>query len=149
MWFNQPADGRIPAWRSWRNSLENLSPEEAMNCVAETWARVPTVMHYLSPDQPNHWPNPWQLVVDNIYCDLSICLGMFYSLALIENPKFEDLTIKIYQSKDGWVNLSSVDQGKYVLNYNYRCVVNSACINKDGLELIFDYSKIDLCNKFN
>lgn len=149
MWFEQPVDDRIIAWRSWRNNLENLSVSDIVNHVAETWARVPTVLHYLSPDQPDEWPNPWQLITDNVYCELGICLGMYYTLALIESPKLNDLTVQIYRTPDGWLNLSSVDQGKYVLNYNHGTVVNNSCVNKDQLNLVFEYSKIDLCNKFN
>jgi hypothetical protein len=149
MWFEQPQDDRILSWREWRNSLENLSKQDAVQSVAETWARVPTVLHYLSPDQINEWPNPWQLITDNVYCDLSIALGIYYSLALIESPKIDDLTLQIYKGPNGWINLSSIDQGKYVLNYNHGRVVNMSCVEKDQIELIFSYSEIDLCNKFN
>lgn len=149
MWFEKPIDARIISWRSWRNDLENLPQEDVLNSVANMWARVPTVPHYLSPDQPDHWPNPWQLVTDNIYCDLSICLGMFYSLALIESLKIQDLRLQVYKTPNGWLNLSSIDQGKYVLNYNHGTVVNMSCVKKDQIELIFDYSKIDLYDKFN
>lgn len=149
MWFERPQDDRIIAWRNWRNGLETLPREDILTHVAAVWARVPTVLHYLAPDQADEWPNPWQLVTDNIYCDLGICLGMFYTLALIESPKFNNLTLQIYKSPDGWVNLSSIDHGKYVLNYNHAAVVNNSCVQTDRLDLIFEYSKIDLCNKFN
>ena len=149
MWFEQPQDDRILSWREWRNSLENLNKQDAIETVAQTWARVPTVLHYLSPDQLKEWPNPWQLITDNIYCDLGICLGMYYSLALIESPKIDDLSIQIYKGPSGWINLSSIDQGKYVLNYSHGTVVNMSCVEKDNVELIFSYSEIDLCNKFN
>jgi hypothetical protein len=149
MWFKQPTDDRIISWRKWRNDLEDLNKEDMLNHVAETWARVPTVLHYLSPDHPNDWSNPWQLITDNVYCDLGICLGMYYSLALIESLKFDDLTLQIYKGPNGWINLSSIDQGKYVLNYNHGRVVNMSCVEKDQFELIFEYSEIDLCNKFN
>ncbi len=149
MWFNQPADSRILAWRDWRNQLENLSVDQAVWQTATTWAKVPVVAHYLVPDQPTDWPNPWQLITDDIYCDLAIGLGMFYSLALLNSLQSVDLTLDIYRGPNGWVNLSSVAQGKYVLNYNHGSVVNSSCINKEQLSLIFSYSKIDLCDKFN
>lgn len=149
MWFNQPVDDRIPAWRDWRNDLKSLSAEDTIHCVAETWARVPTVLHYLSPDQVSEWPNPWQLITDNIYCDLGICLGMYYTLSLIESSELIDLSIQIYRTPNGWLNLSSINQGKYVLNYNHSTVVNKSCVEKDQFDLVFVYSKIDLCNKFN
>lgn len=149
MWFNTSPQQRIVSWRDWRNSLENQPAEEIIKTVASTWAQVPTVMHLLSPDQPEEWPRAWRLINDNYYCDLAICLGMFYSLALLENPKFDDIEIKIYKTPNGWINLSSVDQGKYVLNYSHGQVVNSAQVEKDDMELAYVYSKIDLYDKFN
>lgn len=149
MWFDQPPDNRILTWREWRNSLADLPAETVLHRVATDWGRAPTVLHYLSPDQPNDWPTPWQLIVDNIYCDLSVCLGMFYTLALIEQFRSCDLELAIYQDSNGWINLSSMDQGKYVLNYHHGDVVNMSCVQTDQMKLIFSYSKFDLYDKFN
>lgn len=149
MWFNQSPDYRILSWRSWRDDLEKLPLDEAIEKVAQDWARVPTVMHYLAPDNPGEWPNPWQLITDNLYCDLGIVLGMHYSLALLENLEITDLRLQVYQTTEGWLNLSSINQGKYVLNYHHGKVVNSLQVDTDRCNLMFDYSDTDLRNKFN
>lgn len=151
MWFNEPEDHRIVSWRNWRESLNSLPKEEILQQVAETWSHVPIVMHLLSPDQIDTWPNPWQLITDNYYCDIAINLGIFYSLALIENVKFDDLCIEIYQDQNGWINLSSVEQGKYVLNYSHGKIVNRSYVEQTNTEktLLHRYSYIDLEQKFN
>lgn len=149
MWFNQSPDNRILLWRAWRDDLEKLSLDEAIEKVAHDWAQVPTVMHYLAPDNPGEWPNPWQLIADNLYCNLGIVLGMYYSLALLDNPEITDLRLQIYQTTEGWLNLSSINQGKYVLNYNHGNVVNSSQLNISQKELVFEYLNIDLFGKFN
>ena len=149
MWFEQSPDNRILSWREWRNDLEKLSLEDAIQNVAQSWAKVPTVMHYLAPDQLEEWPNPWQLITDNIYCELSIALGMYYSLALLEHTSITDLKLQIYKTPNGWLNLSSVNHGKYVLNYSHGNVVNSSQLNLSQKDLVFEYLNIDLCSKFN
>ena len=151
MWFNEPEDLRIVSWRNWRESLSKLPKEQILQQVAETWSRVPTVMHLLSPDQMDTWPNPWQLITDNYYCDVAINLGIFYSLALIESVEFDDLCLEIYQDQNGWINLSSVDQGKYVLNYSHGKIVNRSYVEETNKEktLLYRYSYIDLEHKFN
>lgn len=149
MWFNEPSDGRIISWRNWRNTLENKPVETIVTEVASVWSQVPTVLHFLAPDTKDEWPNPWQLVTDNYYCDLGICLGMFYTLALIESPKFNNLAIEIYKTPDGWINLSSIDHGKYVLNFDHGRVVNSEYVSLDKINLVYSYSKIDLSEKFH
>lgn len=149
MWFEKHSDERIISWRNWRNTLENKSVEDIVTQVAASWGRAPTVLHFLTPDTTDEWPNPWQLVTDNYYCDLGICLGMFYTLALIESPKFDNLKLEIYKTPSGWINLSSIDHGKYVLNYNCGKVVNSEHVSLDKINLIYSYSKIDLSAKFH
>lgn len=150
MWFEEAEDHRIVSWRNWRTHLNSLPRDQILLEVAKTWSHVPTVMHLLAPDQVDSWPNPWQLITDNYYCDIAINLGMFYSLALVESTKFDDLCIKIYRTSDGWLNLSSVDQGKYVLNYSHGEIVNMSQVEETSKEkrLLYQYSYIDLEHKF-
>ena len=148
MWFSVKPEQRIIEWRKWRNSLAGLPAKEALLLVAKEWARVPQVMHYLSPDLPNYWPTAWQLIHNNVYCDLGIALGIFYSIALLEHPELDSLELQVYKDTNGWSNLLSVAAGKYVLNYDTGVVVNSQRISKTS-ELIFVYSKVDLYAKFN
>jgi hypothetical protein len=149
MWFNEPPDRRIISWRDWRNNLSNLEPNSIVEQVCKDWSRVPTVLHYLAPDQLNDWPNPWELVYNNIYCDLAICLGMTYTFCLMDHDEFNDVELQIYRTDNGWSNLSSINQGKYVLNYHYGRVVNSQYVSKDKMKLAYSYSKIDLLDKFS
>lgn len=149
MWFNEPPDRRIISWRDWRNSLAGLSASEIVEKTCKDWSRVPTVLHYLLPDQIDQWPTPWELVYNNMYCDLALCLGMCYTFCLLDNPEFADVELKIYRTETGWSNLSSINQGKYVLNYHYGQVVNSQCVVEDKMKLAYSYSKFDLLNKFS
>jgi hypothetical protein len=146
MWFNEPPDRRIVSWRNWRNSLAELNADTAVEQVCKDWSRVPTVLHYLSPDQTDNWPNPWELIHNNIYCDLAVSLGMCYTFCLLG---FIDVELRIYRTDTGWSNLSFVNQGKYVLNYHYGQVVNSQCVSKDQMKLAYSYSKFDLLGKFS
>jgi hypothetical protein len=148
MWFNESPDNRILSWRAWRDKLEEKSLDEVAEIVAADWAKVPTVMHYLAPDQISDWPNPWQLITDSLYCNLSIALGMYYSLALLDHPRITDLRLQVYKIPEGWLNLSSINQGKYVLNYNHGKVVNTSQLSISQENLRFEYLNIDLCSKF-
>jgi hypothetical protein len=149
IWHDISCRDRILKWREWRNSLALLTLDECLKEVAVAWAKAPLVNHYLTPDDINEWPDPWQLINDNIYCDLSIALGMFYSITLCDNPHISDnVRIEIYKSVDGWINLCSIDQGLYMLNWEPRSVVNISTLPNLG-NSIFVYSKIDLVNKLN
>lgn len=148
LWHDINCRDRILKWREWRNSLADLTKGDCLKEVAITWAKAPLVNHYLIPDDIKDWPDPWTLINDNIYCDLAITLGMFYTLSLSDNPHIDNVNIEIYKSSEGWINLCSVDQGLYMLNYSPGLVVNKSTIPNLG-NPIFSYSKIDLTNKLN
>ena len=72
------------------------------------------------------------------------------SMLLLDNYQdfYEDVSLNIYKQNDNWVNLSSIDQGKYVLNWSVGEIVNIEQIAKTHeLQLTFSYSIIDLLNK--
>lgn len=149
IWHDINCRERILKWREWRNSLAVLSLDDCLKETASAWAKAPLVNHYLSPDDSKDWPDPWNLINDNVYCDLSIALGMFYTLCLNDNPNISDnISIEIYNSSNGWINLCSIDQGLYMLNYEPRAVLNKTTIPNLG-KPIFVYTKIDLASKFN
>jgi hypothetical protein len=80
--------------------------------------------YYLLVDQLEDWPNPWELIYDNVYCDLAKCLGIVYTLYLTSHQP--QLEIRQYNDKEANIlyNLVWVDQGKYVLNLEHDSVVN-------------------------
>ncbi len=150
IWHDINCRDRILKWREWRLTLADLPLEKCLEEVAITWAKAPVVNHYLIPDDITEWPDPWNLINDNIFCDLSIALGMFYSLLLCDNPYVnkDNLRIDIYQSTTGWINLCSIDQGLYMLNYSPRTVVNISTLPLIG-NPCFTYSKVDLAKQLD
>ncbi len=149
IWHDINCRDRILKWREWRSNLSLLSLDDCLKEVAIAWAKAPVVNHYLTPDDITDWPDPWNLINDNIYCDLSIPLGMFYTLVLSDNPHIpNDVSIEIYKTNYGWINLCSLDNGLYMLNWEPRTIVNKSTIPNLG-NPIFNYSKIDLQSKLN
>jgi hypothetical protein len=148
IWHDISCRDRILKWREWRTSLTPLSLDDCLQEVAITWAKAPVVNHYLIPDDIAEWPDPWNLINDNIYCDLGVTLGMFYTLSLCDNPYIENAHIEIFKTTNGWINLCSINQGLYMLNYNPGSVVNNSTLSNLG-KPTFIYSKIDLVTKLH
>jgi hypothetical protein len=147
MWFNNPAHCRIINWRNWREQLRDINDQDLAQAVASNWSQAPMVNYYLVADNCANWPNAWQLINDNIYCDLAKVLGMFYSIALLNRL---DPEIKIFANNEGWINLLYLDQGKYILNWNHGLIVNTN-IEKDptaNLKPIYSYTRQNLADKF-
>ena len=147
MWYEVGCSNKILAWREWRLMLDSLTWDECKDEVAKQWNLVPRVNHYLVIDDIDNWPTPWELINDDIYCDLSVALGMFYTFVLTSHLSGADARLKILKIKDNWVNLCLVDGGKYVLNWDAGKVVNIPIPQLVGS--VFDYSIFDFTDKLD
>jgi hypothetical protein len=142
MWNLTPSE-RLRYWHDFRKKISEQSKEDAIKETHHLWCYAPFVSHYLTTDQIATWPNPWELVNDNYYCDLAKSLGMVYTLYLTSHAI--ESTIEIYRdeiSKDNY-NLVYIDGGKYVLNYLHDEVINKKQI-QSGLKHIKSITTTDL-----
>ena len=83
--------------------------------------------HYLHTDYINDWPDPWQLISDNLYCYYGRALGMIYTLILSDTKNIE--LVEAIDDNSNEVVLVLVDNAKYVLNYWPDTVVNNLIMN--------------------
>jgi hypothetical protein len=144
MWKSTVSD-RLDKWKSFRQSINNLPVEQALDAVAQFWIQAPFTPYYLDHERPDLWPDPWTLIEENYYCDLAKALGIVYTLYLSEHKGLE-LKLRIMKSSSKeriQYNLVFVDQEKYVLNLEHGEVVNKKSIPKD-LELIIEYDRDSL-----
>lgn len=142
MWNQLPSE-RLRSWHNFRKEVDKKSFDQALQDVQHLWSYAPYVAHYLTTDHISNWPNPWELMYENYYCDLAKAVGIVYTLYLTQHrPEME---IRIYNdpSTKEQYNLVFVDQGKYVLNLVHDEVVNKEQIDKH-LKLIKTLSIIDL-----
>lgn len=129
-WSSMPYE-RLRLWYDFRQRLSKNTLEFAVQEVQHFWSYAPFVKYYLTTDNYEDWPNPWELLYENIYCDLAKALGIVYTLYLSEHKP--DLEIRVYHdlSTKEYYNLVFVDKGKYVLNYHHDEVVNKKYITND------------------
>ena len=142
MWFDGRTEQRIIAWRNFRKGL--VTWPDDLDRVAIAWSKAPT-RNYLTQDESNRWPDPWQLISDNVYCDISVALGMFYTLALSSYPHKDTMRLVGYRLRRSHkeVNLVLCEDGKYSLNYEWGRVVNIPDFSEMGSP-VYNYSPADL-----
>lgn len=131
MWTQLPSE-RLRSWQDFRKEINQLDLETAIERTHHLWCYAPFVNHYLTTDQIAEWPDPWELLYENYYCDLAKALGMLYTLYLSNHKDSLDLEIRIYIDLDTkqTYNLVWINQGKYVLNLIYDEVVNKKHIDQ-------------------
>jgi len=119
MW-QQRFDDRLLEWRELRANSEQLDLDKALANIDHWWQRAPLTNHYLHMDEVGNWPGPWDLLADDVYCDLAKCLGICYTLLLIKHKDIE--SIRILQLEDFYCVEVNSD---YIINYIPNEIVNT------------------------
>jgi hypothetical protein len=143
--FKLSTGDRLSRWKAFRATLDRMSSEQAISQTQDFWNNCPFHPFYLDIHQPGTWPDPWQLIQDNYYCDLAKCLGIVYTLHLSMHSGSMNPQIRIYfDNKTGcqWP-IVYLCQGKYVLNLIEGEIVNKEHISQK-LNLVRCYTAADL-----
>lgn len=115
-------DSRLASWTQLRQQVRDLPLESALTKINTWWFQAPWRPYYLHWDDKPDWPGPWQLLNDNIYCELARGLGILYTITLLDRKDMASATLIL--TKDG-TNLVQVSKGKYILNWEVDCIVNT------------------------
>jgi hypothetical protein len=113
---------RLQAWADLRSRAASLPLETALTAINAWWFQTPWRPYHLHWDDQLTWPDPWQLLDDNIYCGLARGLGIMYTIAMLDRPDIQD-AVMIESGSD---NLVLVDKSKYILNWDSATVVNTS-----------------------
>lgn len=97
------------------------------------------VNHYLHPHDIDNWPNPWELLSENTYCEIARALGICYTLLLIGINDIQMVLAKNDNNED--VVLVLVDNAKYIMNYWPDSVI-SITLNDFNVVEKLDITKI-------
>lgn len=121
--FQLDSQNRLRDWRNFRESLTNKDTKDICIEIDKYWQNSPIMNHYLHPVDIDNWPDPWQLLDDNLYCPYARALGMIYTLVMLGISDIDLVEGTDHNSID--VVLVLVDRAKYVLNYWPNTVVNN------------------------
>jgi hypothetical protein len=136
MWHTQ-FEQRLAAWNQLRQQLLTEPIPEMLQCINIWWHHSPWCPYHLHWDDQPTWPDPWQLLSDNIYCDLARALGIMYTIVLIDRDELYDSSI--IETELG--NLVQVNQGKYILNWGRDIVLNTS-LEQQKIKRVIGYNDI-------
>lgn len=121
MW---PAEfqSRLQSWYQLRLSCADVAVEQALDLINQWWFRSPWTAYHLHWDDQSDWPDPWQLLSDNFYCDVARGLGMLYTITLLDRGDITSVSLVLTNDDR---NLVLADQSKYILNWKADDIVNT------------------------
>jgi hypothetical protein len=148
MWnnfWNLRVSDRLAQWKDFRHQLSDLPLDQAITELNNMWSSAPFVTYYLPPDRTGDWPDPWELLAENYYCDVAKALGILYTIYFTshKNVNIELRVYYDYKDKTRY-NVAWIDNGKYILNYWPYEIVNTELVEEKQLQLLYQYSSKDL-----
>ena len=81
--FQLKYDARLRSWNELRTTLADSDIKIKCTEIDNWWQNAPLVTHHLHPHDIDNWPDPWELLSENTYCEVARALGMCYTLHLI------------------------------------------------------------------
>ena len=121
MWPKDFAD-RLTAWSALRSQVQDMELESALTAVNAWWHQTPWKPYYLHWDDHPRWPDPWQLLSDDVYCPVAKGLGILYTISMLDRADMVDAELVLTEEGD---NLVLVQETKYILNWSPDSVVNT------------------------
>jgi len=120
MWC-QTFEQRLAAWNSLRDRVRDQAKPDALREINAWWQQTPWRAYHLHWDDRQDWPDPWQLLSDNIYCDLARGLGILYTITVLDRDDMQDA--ELIETEQG--NLVQLEGGKYILNWGRDLGLNT------------------------
>ena len=113
---------RLALWNQLRSQAQDLPAEQALAAINAWWFQAPWSAYHLHWDDQDTWPDPWQLLSDNIYCDVARGLGILYTITLLDRADLAPADLVLTQEGHNLVLLS---KEKYILNWEPDTIVNT------------------------
>ena len=117
--FNKKFELRLKDWKSFRDTLE--SSDDPIQDTINFWNTAPIGFIAADPYEQSTWPDPWEMIEENIFCPFVKILAILYTLQLTD--RFSRTKFEIHITQD-----AKMSETKYL-------------IFVDGLCIGYDYSK--------
>ena len=138
--FQSNYEVRLKSWYDLRKSLEDKDVKTSCLAIDNWWQFAPLLNHYLHPNDIDNWPGPWELLVENNYCQIARGLGMVYTLHLVGINDI-DFCIAIDDNNEEY-SLVMVNSAKYICNYHPNTVISNS-LNNFKVTSHIDMTKIN------
>ena len=114
-------ESRLDSWTQLRTRANSLPVDQALDAINAWWFSSPWTGYHLHWDDREDWPDPWQLLDDNMFCEVARGLGILYTITLLDRADIDSAELVL--TKNGH-NLVLVDKSKYILNWDKSSIVN-------------------------
>lgn len=123
---------RLFDWHALRSQCQTMTKSDCLYTINQWWFGSPWTPYHLHWDDQKQWPDPWQLLQDNLFCSLARALGIMYTVTLLDREDLQNTVL----ADIGGDNLVLVDQKKYILNWDRDQIVNINLVSTNVLHCV-------------
>ena len=116
-------EARLDSWNQLRTQVADQPVESALETINSWWFQSPWTAYHLHWDDQNTWPDPWQLLSDNMYCEVARGLGILYTITCLNRGDMDSAQLVLTNDDR---NLVLLDKSKYILNWDKTVVLNTS-----------------------
>ena len=116
-------EARLDSWNQLRTQVIDQPVESALETINSWWFQSPWTAYHLHWDDQNSWPDPWQLLSDNMYCEVARGLGILYTITCLNRGDMDSAELVLTNDDR---NLVLLDKSKYILNWDRTVVLNTS-----------------------
>jgi len=127
--FFETYEDQFSFWNKFRSRIEKI--DAPLEETIKFWTKAPLVNKHLDAYRPETWPDPWQIIKDGKYNDLTIAIMMGHTLKLTDRFKDSDIEIKQYLDMNNKVVYNTCVVDNKILNYQYGEIVVEEELPKD------------------
>tara|TARA_R110000868_G_scaffold247536_1_gene503945 strand:- start:948 stop:1376 length:429 start_codon:yes stop_codon:yes gene_type:complete len=134
-------ESRLDSWNQLRKQVTEQPVELALETINSWWFQTPWTAYHLHWDDRLSWPDPWQLLSDNLYCEVARGLGILYTITLLDRGDMDSAELVL--TKDDR-NLVLLDKSKYILNWDKTNILNTST----GIEIKKSLHQLQVKQKY-
>ena len=116
-------EARLDSWNQLRTQVAGQPVELALETINSWWFQSPWTAYHLHWDDQITWPDPWQLLSDNMYCEVARGLGILYTITCLNRGDMDSAELVLTNDDR---NLVLLDKSKYILNWDRTVVLNTS-----------------------
>ncbi len=116
-------EARLDSWNQLRTQVADQPVESALETINSWWFQSPWTAYHLHWDDQITWPDPWQLLSDNMYCEVARGLGILYTITCLNRGDMDSAELVLTNDDR---NLVLLDKSKYILNWDQTVVLNTS-----------------------
>lgn len=127
--FQNSYEKQFTIWKKFRARLEES--QSPLEDTIKFWAMAPLVNKHLDPYRVDTWPDPWQIIKDGKYNDLTINLMIGHTLKLTKRFNDSQIEIRTYLDTINKTVYNTCCIDNKILNYPYGEVVDEIELPKE------------------